>query len=149
MGRIDLSDLNWHTRRYRRWAAYGQSKLADLIFAMELQRRLSLTQSVVISVAAHPGYAATELQSHTESVQDKVMAFGNRLLAQPASAGALPTLYAATMPDVIGGDYWGPGGLGEMRGMPTKVGTARAARDTALAAKLWHTAEALTGVSFL
>ena len=148
MGRIDLDDLNWHTRRYRRWAAYGQSKLADLIFAMELQRRLSVTDSAVISVAAHPGYAATELQSHTESVLDRVMAFGNRLVAQRASAGALPTLYAATMPDVIGGDYWGPSGPGEMRGAPKKVGTARAARDTAMATKLWRKAEALTGVSF-
>jgi NAD(P)-dependent dehydrogenase (short-subunit alcohol dehydrogenase family) len=148
MGHIDLDDLNWHTRRYRRWSAYGQSKLADLIFAMELQRRLSLTESAVISVAAHPGYAATELQSHTESIQDKVMAFGNRLVAQRASAGALPTLYAATMPDIVGGDYWGPGGLGEMRGAPTKVGAARAARDTAGAAKLWHKAEGLTGMSF-
>ncbi len=148
MGRVDLADLNWHTRRYRRWAAYGQSKLADLIFAKELQRRLVVAKSGVISVAAHPGYAATELQSHTESILDKVMTFGNRLLAQRASAGALPTLYAATMPDVIGGDYWGPSGPGEMRGAPTRVGAARAARDTAMAAKLWQKAEALTGVSF-
>jgi NAD(P)-dependent dehydrogenase (short-subunit alcohol dehydrogenase family) len=148
MGRIDLDDLNWHKRRYHRWAAYGQSKLADLMFALELQRRLAVSSKTVISVAAHPGYAATELQSHTESFQDKVMAFGNHLIAQSAASGALPTLYAATMPDVAGGDYYGPDRFGEMRGHPKKVNAARAAKDTAVAAKLWTKAQSLTGVSF-
>jgi NAD(P)-dependent dehydrogenase (short-subunit alcohol dehydrogenase family) len=145
-GRIDLDDLNWHKRRYRRWAAYNQSKLADLMFALELQRRLALTGSSVISVAAHPGYAATELQSHTETMLDRLMWIGNRLIAQDAERGALPTLYAATMPDVVGGDYWGPDGIGELRGAPKRVGTSKAAKDTALAAKLWRKAESLTGV---
>ena len=102
LGKIDLDDLNWHRRRYHRWSAYGQSKLADLMFALELERRLRLAGSDVISVAAHPGYAATDLQSHTESMQDRVMAVGNRILAQSADMGALPALYAATMPQVTG-----------------------------------------------
>jgi len=101
----------------------------------------------VLSVAAHPGYAATDLQSHTESIQDRLMAIGNRLVAQNAAMGALPTLYAATMPDVSGGDYYGPGGIGEMRGHPRKVGASSAARDAAVAAKLWRKAEELTGVT--
>jgi NAD(P)-dependent dehydrogenase (short-subunit alcohol dehydrogenase family) len=148
IGKIDLEDLNWHTRRYRRWAAYGQSKLADLMFAVELNRRLAAKQSDVISVAAHPGYAATELQSHTGTFQDRVMAFGNRLLAQSAEQGALPTVYAATMPDVSGGGFYGPDGIGELRGDPQKVGMSRAAKDAAVAAKLWHRAEELTAVRF-
>ena len=147
-GRIDLADLNWRTRRYRRWAAYGQSKLADLMLAYELDRRLRRAGAKVRSVAAHPGYAATELQSHTESIQDRVMAVGNRLVAQSAAAGALPTVYAATMPDVVGGAYYGPHGPGELRGYPKRVGSSRASRDEAVAAKLWEQATELTGVDF-
>ncbi len=147
-GRIDLLDLNWRTRPYRRWAAYGQSKLADLMFAYELDRRLRRAGSPVRSVAAHPGYASTELQSHTESVQDRIMAIGNRLLAQSSDAGALPVLYAATMPDVEGGEYWGPNGLGELRGHPHRVRSSKASRDTEVASRLWATAEELTEVTF-
>ncbi len=147
-GRIDLDDLNWHRRRYRRWAAYGQSKLADLMFAYELDRRLRARRSPVLSVAAHPGYAATELQTHTESLLDRVMAVGNRFLAQNATNGAMPTLYAATMPDVQGGEFYGPDGLGQMRGNPRKTSGSRASRDAAVAVKLWHKAEELTGVRF-
>ena len=148
IGKIDLADLNWHSRRYSRWAAYGQSKLADLVFALELNRRLITHGSAVISVAAHPGYAATELQSHTQSIQDRVMALGNALLAQSAEMGALPTLYATTSPAAVGGGYYGPDGIGELRGHPTAVGTSGAARDQALATKLWLLAEDLTGVSY-
>ncbi len=148
IGRIALDDLNWHTRRYRRWAAYGQSKLADLMFAFELQRRLIAAGSPVLSVAAHPGYAATELQSHTETVLDRLMAVANRVVAQSAAAGALPTLYAATMPDVVGGAFYGPDGPGEARGHPRTVGSSARARDAAVAAQLWRKAEQLTGVSF-
>jgi NAD(P)-dependent dehydrogenase (short-subunit alcohol dehydrogenase family) len=147
-GRIDLADLNWRTRRYRRWAAYGQSKLADLMFSYELDRRLRRAGSVVRSVAAHPGYAATDLQSHTGTVLDRIMAVGNRLLAQSAAAGALPLLYAATMPDVEGGEYWGPRGLGELRGHPHRVRSSKASMDTDVASRLWATAEELTGVTF-
>jgi NAD(P)-dependent dehydrogenase (short-subunit alcohol dehydrogenase family) len=148
-GRIELADLNWESRRYRRWAAYCQSKLADLMFAYELDRRLRSAGSAVRSVAAHPGYAATELQSHTGSrFQDGFMALGNRLFAQSAAAGALPILYAATMPDVQGGEYFGPSGPGEMRGYPRRVGSSRASRDGTIAGQLWAKAAALTGVNF-
>jgi NAD(P)-dependent dehydrogenase (short-subunit alcohol dehydrogenase family) len=149
IGRIDLDDLNWERRRYRRWGAYGQSKLADLIFAYELHRRLTAAGSPVRSVAAHPGYASTGLQSHTESFQDKGMALGNRLLAQSAEMGALPSLYAATAPDVAGGDYYGPDRLGEMRGHPQRVRSSKASRDEVLARSLWNRAVELTGVDVL
>jgi NAD(P)-dependent dehydrogenase (short-subunit alcohol dehydrogenase family) len=147
-GRIELADLNWRTRRYRRWAAYGQSKLADLMFAYELDRRLRGAGAKLRSIAAHPGYAATELQSHTESIQDRVMAIGNRLIAQNAAAGALPSVYAATMPDAVGGAYYGPHGPGELRGYPKRVGSSKGSRDEAVAAKLWEQATELTGVEF-
>jgi NAD(P)-dependent dehydrogenase (short-subunit alcohol dehydrogenase family) len=148
VGRIDLDDLNWERRRYRRWAAYAQSKVADLVFAYELDRRLRAAGSRVRSVAAHPGYAATDLQSHTESFRDRIMGLGNWLLAQTADQGALPTVYAATAPEVVGGGYYGPDGLGEMRGHPTRVGSSKLSKDTETAAALWARAEALTGVAF-
>jgi NAD(P)-dependent dehydrogenase (short-subunit alcohol dehydrogenase family) len=148
MGKIDLDDLNYEKRTYRRWPAYAQSKLADLMFAYELQRRLAKQGSKVRSVAAHPGYAATELQGHTESLMDRVMALGNRVVAQSAAMGALPTLYAATMPDVSGGDYYGPDGIGELRGYPHRTGPSKASKDTGVAAKLWDRATELTGVTF-
>jgi NAD(P)-dependent dehydrogenase (short-subunit alcohol dehydrogenase family) len=147
-GRINIDDLNWQRRRYSRWLAYGQSKLADLMFAYELQRRLQAAGSALRSVAAHPGYAATELQSGTESWADRVMSLGNRLVAQSADRGALPILYAATMPDVHGGEYWGPAGHGELRGHPTRVGSSRSSRDGRTAVRLWERAEELTGVTF-
>jgi NAD(P)-dependent dehydrogenase (short-subunit alcohol dehydrogenase family) len=147
-GRINLADLNWERRRYQRWLAYGQSKLADLMFAYELDRRLTRAGSAVRSVGAHPGYAATELQSNTGSRADRIMSLGNRLLAQSAERGALPTLYAATMPDVKGGEYYGPGGVAELAGHPTRVGSSRSSKDAGTAAALWSLAEELTGVSF-
>jgi NAD(P)-dependent dehydrogenase (short-subunit alcohol dehydrogenase family) len=146
VGRLDLDDLNWERRRYRRWGAYAQSKLADLLFAFELQRRLSATGSGVLSVAAHPGYADTHIGVRGQTLQHRVVRLGNRLLAQPAEAGALPIVYAATMPDVRGGDYWGPDGLAEMRGAPRRVGASSRARDEELAARLWDRAVQLTGV---
>ena len=148
IGKIDLSDLNWEHRHYRRWLAYGQSKLADLVFAYELARRLEAAGSSVRSVAAHPGYAATELQSHTDTFQDAVMGLANKVVAQSAADGALPTLYAATMPDVRNGEFYGPDGIGEVRGVPRRVDSSRASKDTRAAAKLWAAAVELTGVSF-
>ena len=149
IGRIDLDDLTWERRRYRAWAAYGQSKLADLMFAYELDRRLRAAGSTVRSIAAHPGYAATELQSHTGSaLQDRIMVLGNKIFAQDAAAGARPTLYAATMPDAEGGAYYGPDGIGEMRGFPRRVGSSRASRDAGVAGRLWARAAELTGVTF-
>lgn len=145
-GRMDFADLMWE-RRYNRWGAYGRSKLANLLFTVELQRRLAAAGSPVLAVAAHPGYAATELQSHTESVQDRFMGLLNRVVAQSADRGALPSLFAATQ-DVPGGAYIGPDGPGEMRGAPRLVSMSRAARDPADARRLWEASEALTGVTF-
>jgi NAD(P)-dependent dehydrogenase (short-subunit alcohol dehydrogenase family) len=147
-GRIDLDDLNWERRRYRRWLAYGQSKLADLMFAYELQRRLQAAGSQLRSLAAHPGYAATELQSSARSRADRIMSLGNRLLAQSAERGALPTLYAATMPDAHGGEYWGPDGPAELVGHPTRVHSSKSSKDGRTAVRLWGRAEELTGVIF-
>lgn len=147
-GKIDLDDLTWEKRRYQRWAAYGQSKLANLLFARELDRRLRASGSAVRSLAAHPGYAATELQSHTESVQDQFMAVGNRIMAQSAADGALPTLYAATMPTVGGGEFYGPTGLAGMRGFPGRSPSSKAGRDQAVAAQLWDLSEKLTGINY-
>ncbi|HET9125223.1 MAG TPA: oxidoreductase [Solirubrobacteraceae bacterium] len=147
-GAIDFEDLNWEHRPYRRWRAYGQSKLANLLFTLELQRRLTEAGSAVRALAAHPGYASTNLQSHSGSaLGDLVMQLGNRLFAQSAEAGALPTLYAAVA-DVPGGSYAGPAGLGEQRGPATLVGRSRAAYDIAVARRLWTVSEELTGVRF-
>ncbi|NYE96203.1 NAD(P)-dependent dehydrogenase (short-subunit alcohol dehydrogenase family) [Psychromicrobium silvestre] len=147
-GKIALDDLNWESRSYKRWAAYGQSKLADLMFAYELQRRLVSTGSSLRAVAAHPGYASTELQGKTESFQDQLMSFSNRLIAQPAEMGALPSLYAATEPSVPGGAFIGPDGWGQLRGYPKQVGSSKASHDEAVARQLWQRSEELTGVSF-
>jgi NAD(P)-dependent dehydrogenase (short-subunit alcohol dehydrogenase family) len=146
LGRIDLDDLNWECRRYQRWPAYGQSKLADLMFAYELQRRFVAAGSRLRSMAAHPGYAATNLQSRTESVQDHVMGVFNRIVAQSPEYGALPTLYAATEPDLAGGTHVGPGGPGQVWGPPRPVGSSAASYDRGVARGLWERAVALTGV---
>jgi NAD(P)-dependent dehydrogenase (short-subunit alcohol dehydrogenase family) len=145
IGKIRLDDLNWE-RGYRRWPAYGQSKLANLLFTFELQRRLAAADSSVIATAAHPGYAATNLQSHTASIQDTIMGVLNHVLAQSADMGALPTLFAATQA-IPGGSYVGPDGLGEQRGHPHLVGCSAEARDEAVAARLWELSEQLTGVA--
>jgi NAD(P)-dependent dehydrogenase (short-subunit alcohol dehydrogenase family) len=147
-GYISLDDLNWQRRRYRRWAAYQQSKLANLLFTVELQRRLTAAGSAVRAVAAHPGYAATNLQFRSESrLEDRVMAIGNRLIAQTDEAGARPTLYAASQ-DLPGASYVGPDGLGEHRGYPRLVGRTAAASDVEMAKRLWMLSEELTGVKF-
>ncbi|MEN0135174.1 MAG: oxidoreductase [Rhodococcus sp. (in: high G+C Gram-positive bacteria)] len=147
-GTIHLDDLNWEHRKYNRWSAYGQSKLANLLFTYELQRRLAAAGSSVKAVAAHPGYASTNLQAHTESVQDTLMAVGNRIFAQSAEMGTLPMLFAATAPDVIGGSYIGPDGLFEQRGHPKVVGSNKKSRDEQTAKALWSLSENLTGVEY-
>jgi NAD(P)-dependent dehydrogenase (short-subunit alcohol dehydrogenase family) len=148
IGRLDLDDLNWERRSYQRWGAYGQSKLSNLLFTLELQRRLSEAGSPLRALAAHPGYAATNLQSRTENaLQNAVMAIGNRIIAQSDEMGALPTLYAATQ-DLPGGSYVGPDGLAEQRGHPTLVSRSSAASDPETARALWERSEALTGVHF-
>lgn len=152
MGSIRFDDLQWE-RGYRKWAAYGQSKLANLLFTYELQRKLSATAANVISVACHPGYAATNLQTAGPRMEgatfmESLSEFANRVAAQSAAMGALPTLYAATAPDIRGGDYIGPDGVGELWGNPKKVQSNRRSHDTAAAAKLWEISEKLTGVRY-
>jgi NAD(P)-dependent dehydrogenase (short-subunit alcohol dehydrogenase family) len=148
VGRIDLDDLNWERRRYQRWGAYGQSKLANLLFMLELQRRLGEAGSPVIAVASHPGYAATNLQRRTRNLlQDVVMRVGNLVFAQSDEQGALTTLYAATQ-DVPPGAFVGPGGLQEMRGGPVLVGRSAAASDAETARRLWALSEELTRAGF-
>ncbi|MBJ8344640.1 oxidoreductase [Antrihabitans sp. YC2-6] len=147
-GTIKLDDLNWETRDYNRTAAYGQSKLANLLFSLELQRRLDEAGSAVRAHNSHPGWAATNLQSHSGNrVLNAFMAIGNKLLAQDSTAGAQPTLYAVSQ-DLPGGSYVGPDGLLEMRGNPKLVGRTREAQDADLAKKLWTASEELTGVRF-
>ena len=141
------TDLNWERRRYGRWEAYGQSKLANLLFIRELERRLSATGSRVRAIAAHPGYAATNLQFHYGNrVVERLMGVGNRVLAQSAEMGALPVVYAATQ-DVPSGSYVGPNGRGERHGWPTLVGRSAEASDIALAQRLWEESAKLTGVA--
>jgi len=151
-GKIRFDDLQWE-RGYRKWLAYGQSKLANLLFTYELQRRLRSAGASIISVAAHPGYAATNLQfvgprMAGSSVMESLSAWGNRVFAQSSAMGALPTLYAATAPDVQGGDYIGPDGMGEMRGHPKKVTSNARSRDAEVARRLWEVSERLTGVRY-
>ena len=148
MGRIRFDDLQ-SERRYNRWVAYNQSKLADLMFALELDRRLRASGSTVKSVAAHPGYSATNLQTAAAPTLDRwTMAVTNLLVAQNAEMGALPTLYAATEPGLEGGEYVGPDGIGELRGHPKVVSPSRSARDPVAGSLLWQAAEDLTGVTF-
>jgi NAD(P)-dependent dehydrogenase (short-subunit alcohol dehydrogenase family) len=146
-GRIDLDDLNWEHRRYNRIGAYGQSKLANLLFTLELERRLIADGSPVRALAAHPGYAATNLQSGFGRVGDRVARLANRLFAQTDEQGALPTLYAA-LADLPGNSYVGPDGRSELRGHPALVGRSAAASDPELAKRLWSLSEDLTGVRY-
>ncbi|MFJ1606446.1 oxidoreductase [Streptomyces sp. NPDC088253] len=145
--RIHFENLNL-TGEYSPVAAYSQSKLANLLFTLELQSRLAAAGSSVRALAAHPGWAATGLQGRDASVLRRtLMAVGNRFIAQDSRAGALPTLYAATQ-DLPGASYVGPDGLGEMRGAPTLVGRSAAASDPVSAVRLWAASEELTGVTF-
>jgi NAD(P)-dependent dehydrogenase (short-subunit alcohol dehydrogenase family) len=148
IGRICLDDLNWERRRYGRWRAYGQSKLANLLFTLELQRRLADAGSRVRAYAAHPGYANTNLQGHTSSaLQHGIMAVTNRFLAQSAEMGALPILFAATQ-DLPGASFVGPDGFQEQRGHPALVGRTARAWDAETARRLWELSERLTGTTF-
>ncbi|KOX17025.1 oxidoreductase [Nocardiopsis sp. NRRL B-16309] len=134
--------------RYTPYRAYAQSKLANMLFTLELQRRLMDAGSPVLAAASHPGYAATRLQSHSSSrIQRGLLAVGNRIFAQSAAAGALPTIYAATQ-DVPGAAYAGPKNLGGQRGAPALAGRSEAAWDGVAAQRLWTLSERLTGVTF-
>jgi NAD(P)-dependent dehydrogenase (short-subunit alcohol dehydrogenase family) len=151
-GRMRWDDLQ-SERRYQRWLAYSQSKLANLLFAYELDRRARAAKTALASVAAHPGYASTHLQAAAPEMSGSRLGVRlwdglNRIAAQPATAGALPQLYAATMADVRGGEYFGPAGLFEMRGAPTRVESTRRSRDREDATRLWDVSEELTGVTY-
>jgi NAD(P)-dependent dehydrogenase (short-subunit alcohol dehydrogenase family) len=150
LGAIDFADLMGESR-YDPWKAYSQSKLANLLFMRELDRRFRAAG--LVSVAAHPGYSSTNLQRVGPRMT------GNRISAtvahaltavvgQSAATGALPQLYAATEPTVRGGDYVGPRGPGQLRGRPRLVGMNAKARDDAVAARLWEVSEQLTGVRY-
>ena len=144
-GAVDLDDLQWQTRPYDRQAAYGASKLANLLFAFELERRLRAAGSGAVSLAAHPGVSGTNLMS-TMSVPKVVERLSKLLLAGPDQA-ARPQLHAATAPGVSGADYFGPKGLGEVRGRTVSHATVPPlAHDTAKAAALWQRSTELTGV---
>ncbi|MGY1743124.1 MULTISPECIES: oxidoreductase [unclassified Blastococcus] len=146
MGGLDVDDLNWRRRPYSPTGAYAATKLANLLFTLELQRRLTAAGSRLRALAAHPGYAATELQSRTGNrAWNGVMAVANRVVATSAAEGAVPTLFAATA-DLPGGGYAGPSRLAETRGAPTLVGRTPQASDPALAARLWARSAQLTGV---
>lgn len=152
-GDIDFEDLQ-HEESYDEWAAYGQSKLANVLFAYELQRRLrSVGIEDVTSVATHPGYADTNLQRRgPEQFGSRfrlwTMKIANAFLAQPQEMGALPMLYAATADDIEGGEYVGPGGFQNMRGHPTKQASSDRSYDETTAARLWNVSETLTGVRY-
>ena len=151
-GRIDFGDLQ-AKRHYGPWRAYNQSKLAMLLFAAELQRRSDAAGWNLTSVAAHPGVARSDLtrsvfQGRGGRVKEAVSQVVMTLIAQSAAQGALPILYAATVPDVQPGGYYGPDGFIELKGSPAPAKIAPQGRDTAVAAQLWDVSEQLTGVRF-
>jgi len=146
--KIDFADLQWETRRYDRVASYGQSKLANLMFTYDLQRRLAAAKAKTIAVAAHPGVAATELVRHVPGAGLPGVSWLSGRLLNTSELGALPTLRAATDPAVRGGQYYGPDGFRELRGYP-KLATSNAqSHDTAAQERLWTVSEELTGVTY-
>jgi NAD(P)-dependent dehydrogenase (short-subunit alcohol dehydrogenase family) len=142
--RLPLDDLQYRGEPYVEMEAYGRSKWATLLFTFELDRRLKAAGLPITAVAAHPGWSNTNPDRG-----GLLMRAMNSLMAQPPAMGAGPALYAATMPDVRGGEYLGPGGMGELRGPPARVEARPEARDPALAARLWEASERMTGVRFL
>jgi NAD(P)-dependent dehydrogenase (short-subunit alcohol dehydrogenase family) len=155
-GKIDFADPNAEHKRYHAATTYAQAKLANQVFALELNRHFEAAGEDILSVAAHPGYTATGLgsnmaKSYSNPVARGIIGGAHRLgeivFAQGTKMGALPQLYAATAPDVEGGDYFGPRGLGWLRGYPTKVSTVPAARSEAIGEALWELTAKLTGVT--
>lgn len=143
---IHFDDLHWE-RSYSRVGAYGQSKLANLMFTYELQRRLA-RHGTTVAVAAHPGVSNTELLRNSPAAFRLPITWLAPLITQSATTGALPTLRAATSPDVHGGQYYGPCGFQEVRGHPTLVRSSRDSHDGAVQQRLWTVSEELTGVTF-
>jgi NAD(P)-dependent dehydrogenase (short-subunit alcohol dehydrogenase family) len=144
---IHFDDLQWE-RRYNRFAAYGQAKLANLLFTYELQRRLAENSRPTIAVAAHPGASNTELTRNLPAIVRPAERLMAPLISQRPEMGALPTLRAATDPTVAGGQYYGPDGLGQQRGYPKLVDSSKQSHDAELQRRLWQVSEELTGVSF-
>jgi NAD(P)-dependent dehydrogenase (short-subunit alcohol dehydrogenase family) len=142
LGKIKFDDLN-SEKSYQKWLAYGQSKLANILFAYELQRLSSQNGDDPISLAVHPGYAATNLQKSSS-----FFSFTNKFMAQSQAMGALPTLYAATHPDIQGGEYIGPDGFLAQRGYPRVARSSSRSYDLAIARRLWQVSEEMTGVQY-
>lgn len=153
IGTMDFDDLNWEGR-YLRWLAYGRSKLANLLFTFELARRAAAADTDLIAAAAHPGYAATNLQTagvglgSVGALLKPLMRLGNAVFAQSEADGALPSLYAATAPDVVGNEYFGPDGFAEQQGHPIRVGRTARASNGEDARRLWEVSGELTGVGY-
>ena len=141
-GKMRLEDLHWRRRRYRAWAAYGQSKLANLLFARELTRRVNEAGRSLLVASSHPGYTATNLTKHSLPIR-----LINPYVGMPNWRGALPSLYAAAAEDVQPDDYFGPDGPFEIRGWPKRVGRSTAAQSRADAKALWEMSEAETGTA--
>jgi NAD(P)-dependent dehydrogenase (short-subunit alcohol dehydrogenase family) len=152
LGKMRWQDLDWHSG-YQKWAAYGQSKLANLMFCFELQRQAVAAKVKLSSLAAHPGYASTHLQAagpelSGQALMGRFMDVANSVFAQSAEQGALPQLFAATSSEAVGGCYYGPSGLGEMRGAPRLVQTTSSALKRDEWEKLWSVSSELTELSF-
>ncbi len=152
VGSMRFDDLHGK-RSYDKWRAYAQSKLANLLFCYELDRRLRVAEADVLSVAAHPGYSATNLQSVGPRMAGSKLAerfydFTNKLVAQPARMGAMPSVFAAVGESVSGGGLYGPQGLGQVRGYPERVESNRASHDEISAQRLWSMSVEATGESF-
>ncbi len=152
MGRMHFDDLQG-TKKYGKWTAYAQAKLANQLFTLELDRRASRRNADLFSVAAHPGYAATNLQSvgpqmSGSSLMERFTDLGNSLIGQSPAGGALPSLYAATAPGVSGAQYFGPDGFMALRGAPKRVSFVKQAQDPVAARRLWMVSEELTGVRY-
>ncbi|MDQ3887172.1 MAG: oxidoreductase [Actinomycetota bacterium] len=149
-GGLEVDDLNFERRRYNPITAYSASKLANLLFALELDRRARATGRDLVSVAAHPGLTDTELTANSVRMRLPLLAplvsLGSKLVTQGVVAGALPQLYAATAPDVRGGEYFGPANFGETRGAPARAATSPAARDPEQARMLWERTADLVGI---
>ncbi|WP_243789250.1 oxidoreductase [Saccharopolyspora gloriosae] len=152
-GSLDLDDLNFHRRRYSPARAYSQSKVANLLFCFELDRRAQREGLDLRSIAAHPGMSSTELAMNSLNARSlpgpltKVARGINGLITQSAEQGALPQLYAATAPGATSGSYYGPNGFAEIRGYPTRAKSSSAATDADTARRLWTLTEELTGVT--
>jgi len=152
-GHIEFADLNWNTRAYKPWAAYFQSKLANLLFTYELQHRLDAARTSTAALAAHPGGSKTNLGHENpggllNQILHTMRPLIERLFLQDSAMGALPTLRAATDPDARGGEYYGPDGFSEQTGHPVRVDSSKRSKDIEAARKLWRASEELTGVSY-